>query len=252
VDVKKKRSPEKPITGGLKAAEAAASVLALCRKHGVSDAGAGVRDGVKQVPFVGARYAERRILILGESSWGTPSHISDSDYVNHWLEHPAFYRTWDRCENCRLFGKGATPKEDYKRDALYDQLTTMMLDWPRKVTDQARRDAWARIAFANFIPRPLVSRGKKDRPGDRDWAEAESHFRALLAELEPRPCACLVLYSPTRKLMSVAERILADAGVTAVGLAHPTMHPGKDKEFAAAKRRPARREAWRKVCAAAG
>ena len=195
--------------------------------------------------FIGSRYAERRILILGESSWGTPHHITDSDYVNHWLEHPAFYRTWDRCERCRLFGKGATPKEDYKRDALYDQLTTMMLNWPRKVTDQGRRDAWARIAFVNFIPRPLGSRSEKDRPGDRDWTEAQSHFRALLAELKPR--ACLVLDSPSRKLMSVAGPILAHAGVKAVRLAHPTMHPGKDKDFAAAKRKPARREAWREV-----
>ncbi len=177
--------------------------------------------------WIGDRYAERRILILGESSWGV-GDTTNAAYIQHWLDHPNYIAHTD-CEICSRVGGPS-----YPRDRLNDALTTMMLDW-RKVTDKARRDAWAAIAFTNFILRQITSLDANERPTAVDWEEATRAFPARLAELKPR--VCLVLDNPSGRLLSAAGPLLDRAGVKVVRLAHLTMLP--------APTRAERSAAWR-------
>jgi hypothetical protein len=172
-------------------------------------------------PFVGERYAERRILILGESSWGTG--MEDASYVAHWLEHPKFLEH-PGCSICAQVGGS-----QYKRDTLNDALTTMML-WYRKPndtkrrspTDAERRMLWSLIAFGNFVTREMRVR-VKDRPDEPDWREAADSFPAELKELKPR--VCLVLDNPGGDLSSYSAPALQAAEVEVVRLPHLTMRP---------------------------
>jgi len=188
--------------------------------------------------FVGSRYADRRILILGESNWGV-GDMTDADYIQHWLYHPNFLKR-AHCALCVRLGRARHPGEkDYERDAQNDALTTMMLGWPRRVTDDARRDAWSQIAFANFITHPGETRSEADRPTDENWHQSAREFPITLALLRPRPRVCLVLDSPSGRLSSVAGPLLSTAGVRVVRLAHPTMRP--------APKRSVRAEKWAEV-----
>lgn len=180
--------------------------------------------------WIGARYAESRILILGESSWGI-GDITDAEYVRHWLDHPNFTKL-PGCEVCQRVGG---PR--YPRDYLNDALTTMMLGWPRSIADASRREAWAAVAFTNFILRPVETRSDVDRPTEKDWAQAAQAFPLLLAELKPR--ACLVLDNPSGRFLAGAKPALDAAGVKSVRLAHPTMVPAPTRE--------ARALAWRSM-----
>lgn len=172
-------------------------------------------------PFVGERYAERRILILGESSWGTG--MEDAPYVAHWLEHPNFLKH----PSCAICAQVGGPQ--YKGDALNNALTTMML-WHREPTgvkrrsptDAERRMLWSLIAFGNFVTREMRAR-VKDRPSEADWREAANSFPAELANLRPR--VCLVLDNPRRDLHSHSTPALEAAEVEVVRLPHLTMYP---------------------------
>lgn len=176
-------------------------------------------------PFVGSCYAQYRVLILGESNWGTG--LDDSSYVIHWLDHPNFTMNPD-CPICLSVGG-----PHYKRDPLFDALTKMMLGGNKPPTDAERRTLWSRIAFGNFILREMAER-VTDRPLEAEWGAAALALRKDLASL--KPCVCLVLDNPRGELLSHASPVLEANGVKTVRLSHPTMIPAPSLD--------ARREAW--------
>lgn len=181
--------------------------------------------------WVGDRYAESRILIVGESNWGVGT-MTDGEYIRHWLEHPNFTKQRD-CMVCIRVGGTS-----YRRDRLYDALTKMMVNW-KTVTDASRRAAWADIAFVNFIRREVATLNAEDRPNNDDWETAEREFPALLDELKPTPRVCLVLDSPKGRLLTAVKPSLKAAGVGFYRLPHLTMRPAPKKEV--------RKAAWRAI-----
>jgi len=187
-------------------------------------------------PWIGGRYPERRILVLAESNWGVD--LDDADYVRHWLDHPNFLKRPD-CALCVRCGKARPGMDegDHSRDRLNDALTTMMLGWS-ETTDAGRREAWSRIAFTNFILRPVRDRSAKARPTEAEWQAAVAAFPARLAGLAPR--AVLVLDNPSRTVMNAAGPLIEAAGVKVVRLPHLTMRPAPTREVRAA--------AWAAVC----
>ena len=181
-------------------------------------------------PWIGSRYSERRILVLAESSWGVD--LDDADYVRHWLDHPNFLKR-PECPLCVRCGKArpGVDEGDHSRDTLNDAITTMMLNWS-ETTDASRREAWSRIAFANFILRPVRDGSAKARPTEADWRAAVAAFPARLAQLAPR--AVLVLDSPSRAVLTATAPLIEAAGVKLVRLPHLTMRPAPTRETRAA------------------
>ena len=192
--------------------------------------------------WIGSGYAERRILILGESNWGID--LDDAAYVEHWLEHPAFL-TQPECPTCAACGPARHGREkDYKRDALFDALTRMMLNYESATTDKNRREAWSRIAFANFILHPPRDLSDGERPNAKDYLDAKAAFPVRLAVIAPRVAVALVLDNPLHDLKDAATPLLEGAGVRVVVLAHLTIiQPGGGTVLT-----PERAAAWADVC----
>ena len=144
-------------------------------------------------PYIGANYPARRILILGESSYGI-GDMGDGAYVVHWLDHPNFVEH-PQCKDCARVGG-----PEYKRDPLNDRLTAMMIGKPG-ATDAERRAAWSNIAFTNFMVRELADRSEGERPTEREWEDAARQLPAVLDRLNPELCCC----STIRPALSVAS-----------------------------------------------
>lgn len=122
-------------------------------------------NNVKFLPYVGEKYARSRygvrVLVLGESHYG-----HEDDYA------PDFTQNVVRSE---AFKPGFR---------FFSMITTMLrgsTDWP---TEKERREAWAHVAFYNYV-QEFVGESGRIRPTTSMWRNSETAFMEVVTELRP-------------------------------------------------------------------
>ncbi len=127
--------------------------------------------------FLGSRYKESHLLILGESaySWidkqGVVQHPSQ-DHCEKLIEWTI--GSWETGEINSSFIKRLTL-------ALVNLNSPVRIDMP---TREQISDAWAMCAFKNYIE-GSVGEGAHTRPSPKQWLDAKERWLPLLEQLKP-------------------------------------------------------------------
>jgi hypothetical protein len=135
--------------------------------------------------WVGPNYSDRRILVLGESWYGSWADNTDYGYVSQYLKGAIVDGMYTRMANAC----GALSKVDY----------------------------WNGIAFTNFVQR--VGDNRADRPTRQAYLDARPRLRTLVEKLRPRGVWVL-----GREQAMYSQPVLNDMGVPNEATAHPTSY----------------------------
>jgi hypothetical protein len=122
-------------------------------------------------PYLGTSFKDRRLLLLGESCY---SWIDEgtSERCHPQLDHPSLTVCWAIQD---------VPRTDHPMC----QMMTRGLCGEYAPSLEARRAAWASVAFTNYIP-VTVGVGSRVRPKKAHWEMASNEWRDLLARTRPR------------------------------------------------------------------
>lgn len=143
--------------------------------------------------WIGDRFAERRILVLGESWYGDYADNTDTGYIRLYLAGKLADRMYTRMANaCGL----------------------------------SRDDFWHGIAFTNFAQR--VGEKREDRPTLAMYEAAKPRLSRLLAELQPRGVWIL-----GKEQGEHSAPLVAAAGIPLVVSRHPTSYGVPNAELGA-------------------
>jgi hypothetical protein len=134
--------------------------------------------------WIGPNYAAQRILVLGESWYGSWADNTDHGYI-------ALY----------LAGK------------LQDGMYTRMAN----ATGLSKADFWNGIAFTNYVQRTGDSR--EDRPTPMAYEHARTRLRALVETLQPKGVWIL-----GKEQAAYSQNVLLELGVPSEVTAHPTSY----------------------------
>jgi hypothetical protein len=139
--------------------------------------------------WVGPRYNEERIFVLGESWFGDYEGdlVTDHGYITAYLAGSL-------------------------RDRLYSCLA--------EACGPDRRTYWESVMFTNFVQR--VGPTRDHRPGEAQYIEAQHRLRRILAEHQP--CGVWVLGKGQGKYSAPVVR---SAGIEVQVSAHPSSHRGE-------------------------
>lgn len=117
-------------------------------------------------PWKGKDYESTRLLLLGESMYGSdPDGVQDNVLI--WMIENTLSGDWKKRNNF------------YKK--VYRVVTNRL--W-RDATPAERTAFWNRVAFLNFVQRPVLG-GPRSRPSREMWVQSESTFRTEFERLRP-------------------------------------------------------------------
>ncbi len=119
------------------------------------------------IPWRGEDYGKSRLLLLGESAYSWDD--KKGGHVNPSPSHSRDIVEW------ALAGE---------RPRFMNMLTRGLANCLAPTAEQMK-EAWAKVAFTNYIP-GTVGLGREARPTEEQWRRAHDAFPALLADLAPR------------------------------------------------------------------
>ena len=163
-------------------------------------------------PWIGAKFEQKRILILGESCF---------DWLND-----------DGAEQICQPDHPITVVEGMRSDprdgaATMHKLTRAICGVASPSIEHAR-ERWDHFAFTNYVP-TSVGLGAKRRPKQEDWDKAEAEWSGLLDLIRPK--LVLVLgrslwgYMPETQVQSVSKNIQGYALTNGVAMCFAVQHP---------------------------
>ena len=144
--------------------------------------------------WIGSNYraASKRILVLGESTYGSDPALAD--YIPTWIRREVRDTTFARIFN-GFSGAHTSRAKDAEREAF-----------------------WASVAFYNFVTRS-VGPTRKHRPTEADYRAAQAPLEAVLRD-----------YSPTGVIILGTEQaeysapVVQRLGIRCVTTRHPTSY----------------------------
>jgi hypothetical protein len=134
--------------------------------------------------WIGSNYFDLRILVLGESWYGSWADNTDHGYVNQYLQG-------------RL------------RDSMYTRMAN--------ACGMAKADYWNGIAFTNFVQR--TGDVRTDRPTAQDYQLACPRLRDIVKRLSPKGVWVL-----GKEQSAYSQKVLTELGTPYEVTAHPTSY----------------------------
>jgi len=121
-------------------------------------------------PYLGTSFKDRRLLLLGESCYSWIDKAGERCHPQQ--DHPKLTVGWAIQD---------IPRTDHP----LCQMMTRGLCGAYAPSLDARRAAWASVAFANYIP-VTVGDNPRVRPKKAHWDQAANEWCDLLARVKPR------------------------------------------------------------------
>ncbi len=164
-------------------------------------------------PWVGSKFEEKRILILGESCYD-------------WIDGNGAEQV---CQpNHPILVIHAMRQDPYDATAgTIRKLTRAICNTASPTVEQVR-ERWDHFAFTNYVP-TSVGMGPKRRPKPEDWERAEAEWPALLDIIQPR--LILVLgkglwgYMPETQEQPTSKNIQGYLMQSGVAMCFAVQHP---------------------------
>lgn len=164
-------------------------------------------------PWVGSSYAQRRLLLLGESCY---SWREDGELVHPQPDHPQMLAKWAMSE----------PNGSIS----FLRKLTRGLCGVEAPTVQQSREAWESVAFTNYVP-VAVGEGHSINPTRAHWNQAAQELPDLLNMLAPR--VVIVLGKDMWRMMPKTQVVLGDfvqgyrLNDGSVSMCHVIAHPSR-------------------------
>ena len=143
---------------------------------------------MKERIWVGERYDEHRILVLGESWYGT-----EDEFPGDLITDAGWIAAYLRAE---------------VRDTLYTRIAN--------AAGKSRGEFWQRVAFTNYV-RAAVGPTRQQKAASAHFKEAVPRLRCLLDELKPRGVFLLGTGQA-----EYSGPVIGEAAIPWVAVRHPT------------------------------